>query len=76
MTEQELDEILTLKWPRVIRRAIAEDADEWLIGFTKSIARQARRRSWKPSTKQLSLIKRLVADLDRPGEGSMEVIER
>ncbi len=38
MTDLELDEILTLRWPKVVRRAMA-GTDEWLKSFTRSIAR-------------------------------------
>lgn len=36
---------------------------EWAAGFAKSIQRQARRRGWRPSQKQLPIMRELVADL-------------
>ncbi|MEY8837815.1 hypothetical protein AB9K41_02115 [Cribrihabitans sp. XS_ASV171] len=36
---------------------------EWPRNFAASILRQSNRRGWKPSPKQLSLMRRLVSDL-------------
>jgi len=52
--------------------------DAWVTEFCRSIARQSRRRNWKPTTKQLSMMRRLVADLFALGSdtgGDVEVIE-
>lgn len=76
MTEAELDEVLTVHWPRVVRRVMAGDADEWCKGFVRSIARQAKRRSWTPSDRQAALMRRLVAEVGTPIEGDAELVER
>ena len=35
----------------------------WANGFALSVVKQARRRNWKPSPKQLSMMRSLVSDL-------------
>lgn len=75
MTDLELDEILTLHWPRVMRRAM-HDGDEWGQGFAKSIARQGKRPSWRPSPKQAHIMRRMVNDLATPPDDELELIER
>lgn len=60
MSLQPIDEILW-SWPTVIRVA----KDEWTKNFAKSIARQSRRRGWKPSPKQHALMSKIVSDLYR-----------
>ncbi len=65
MTESEIDEIMLLRWPAVMRRTMAE-GDDWLKGFVKSIARNAKRRTWHPSVKQEAIMRRLVAEVGRP----------
>lgn len=63
MTEQELDEILTLRWPAVVRRVMGDArSEEWLKGFVRSIVRQGKRRTWHPSAKQEWLMRRLLAE--------------
>ena len=52
MTDSDLDEILTFRWPIVMRRVMADGSDEWLQGFVRSIARHGKRPSWRPSPKQ------------------------
>lgn len=58
---------------------VAEKAtNEWTANFARSIVRQSRRRGWRPSAKQLPIIRQLVADLfvnDGNEEGDFEVIE-
>ncbi|MEY8144439.1 hypothetical protein [Falsihalocynthiibacter sp. CO-5D18] len=76
MTDRELDEILTTRWPAVMRRVIGDDSDDWMQGFVKSIARHSKRPSWRPSAKQAQLMQRLVADLSAPPEPAMELVER
>lgn len=52
--------------------------NEWAAGFAKSIQRQSRRRGWRPSQKQLNLMRDLVADLFLHGvheEGDFDVVE-
>jgi hypothetical protein len=74
MTAIELDEILTLHWPRVIRRAM-RDGDSWTRGFAQSIARHSKRPSWRPSPKQAQIMRRLVSELISVPQDDLEVIE-
>ena len=76
MTERELDEIMTFRWPMVVRRVMAEGADEWLQGFVKSVAKHGKRRSWRPSSKQEEIMRRLLNELGTPREPELELIER
>lgn len=62
MSDLELDQIIHFWWPRVMRHAMAGH-DAWLQGFVRSIASHAKRASWRPSPKQASLMRRLVAEL-------------
>ncbi|MDK3019635.1 hypothetical protein [Pseudodonghicola flavimaris] len=71
MTERELDEILTLHWPAVLRCAMT-NGDEWIKGFARSIARHGKR----PTPKQEQIMRRLVIELRSAPEGDLEVIER
>lgn len=73
MTDQDLDELLTLHWPSVIRHVMAENSDEWIKGFVRSIARHAKRPTWRPSIKQEQIMRRLVADLGMPAEPDLQV---
>lgn len=76
MTDRELDEILTFRWPMVLRRVMADDTDEWLQGFVRSIARHGKRASWRPSGKQEQIMRRLVSELGTSTETELELIER
>lgn len=76
MTPRELDEIIETKWPAVVRRAMADGSDDWLKGFVRSIAKQAKRANWKPSQRQAQLMRRLVADLALTDQGTAELVER
>jgi hypothetical protein len=76
MTEQELDEIITVHWPRVLRRVMADGSDEWAKGFVKSIARHGKRPGWRPSSKQAWIMRRMVAELGTEEGEQMELIER
>lgn len=76
MTERELDELLTHRWPIVLRRVLADGSDEWVKGFVKSIARHGKRPSWRPSAKQEQIMRRLVSELGTAPEEAVEVIER
>ncbi len=73
MTEIEIERLMW-SWPRV--EAAAQDA--WTRNFAKSIARQAKRRSWTPSPKQAALMRRMVQSLHRHADegGGFDVIER
>ncbi|MDU9005757.1 hypothetical protein [Sedimentitalea todarodis] len=44
--------------------AVASSAEnDWAAGFAKSVCRQSYRKGWKPSPKQLSVMRGLVSDL-------------
>jgi len=75
MTEQELDEILTIYWPRVLRRVMTSDGDDWERGFARSIARHGKRLDWKPSRKQAWIMRRMVQELFETDD-EMELIDR
>lgn len=53
-----LDELLD-HWPAVVRAA----ESGWSKSFATSIAKQARRRGWKPTAKQGALMSRMVQEL-------------
>ncbi len=74
MTEQELDEIMTVRWPLVMRRVMA-DGDDWAKGFAKSIARHGKRPTWRPTSKQAWIMRRMVAELGTTPEPSFNPIE-
>lgn len=76
MTDRELDEILVFRWPVVMRHVLADGSDEWLCGFVRSIARHGKRPSWRPTTKQAQIMRRLVSELGTAREPMMEVIEQ
>lgn len=76
MTDSELDEIIHLRWPVVMRRVMSEDADDWLKGFVRSIARHGKRATWRPSIKQEQIMRRLVSELDEAPQDNLELIER
>lgn len=74
MTEHQLDELLTFRWPLVLRRAVAS-GDEWAAGFAKSIARHGKRKSWHPSDRQAAVMRRMVDELGTAPEPEFVVIE-
>ena len=52
--------------------------NDWAKGFAQSISRQSRRRNWRPSPKQVSVMRGLVSDLFTQAsneEGDISVIE-
>jgi GH15 family glucan-1,4-alpha-glucosidase len=75
MTDRDLDEIMILWWPQVLRRAM-RGTDDWLKSFTRSIARHAKRPDWRPSDKQAWLMRKLVDDLRAPPEPEFDLIEQ
>lgn len=75
MTELELDEIITVHWGSVLRRVMT-DGDDWSKGFVRSIARHAKRPTWRPTPKQAALMRRFVTELGTAPEKEIEVIER
>lgn len=52
--------------------------NEWAKGFALSVTKQSRRKGWKPSAKQLSVMRELVSDLFVSGgdqEGDIQLFE-
>ncbi len=76
MTERELGEVLTHRWPIVMRRVMADGTDDWLKGFVRSIAKHGKRASWHPSAKQEQIMRRLVSELGTAPDREVELIER
>jgi hypothetical protein len=76
MTERELDELLMLYWPQVLRRVMADGSDEWIKGFVRSIAKHGKRAAWRPSARQEQIMRRLVSELGTATERDVELIER
>lgn len=76
MTDRELDEILTYRWPMVLRRVMADGSDDWIKGFVRSIARHGKRQSWRPSPRQEQIMRRLVSEVGTAPEQDVELIER
>jgi hypothetical protein len=76
MTERELDELLMLYWPQVLRRVMADGSDEWIKGFVRSIAKHGKRAAWRPSARQEQIMRRLVSELGTATELEIELIER
>ena len=62
----DLDELL-YHWSAVVRSA-HRSGNEWAVGFAASIARQARRRHWRPSPKQAELMRRMVSETRRDAD--------
>ena len=59
-----------------IQSVASEAANEWAKGFALSKVRHSRRHRWKPSTKQIEVMSRLVAELfAEKQEGEIVVIE-
>jgi hypothetical protein len=75
VTDYELDEILTMRWPIILRRVMADNSDDWLKGFVKSISKHSKRPSWRPSDKQARIMRQLVADLATAPAADCELIE-
>jgi hypothetical protein len=61
--------------------AVAELAEnDWSRGFALSIRQASRRRNWRPSDKQLSMMRKLVSELfthirNHDQEGDFSLIE-
>ncbi|MGR3478031.1 MAG: hypothetical protein ACU0EX_10895 [Sulfitobacter sp.] len=57
---------------------VAEAATtDWARGFAQSVTKQARRKGWKPSDKQLNIMREMVSDLfaNRAVDTDGEVLE-
>lgn len=77
MTDLELDEILTLRWPGVVRRVMADmSADEFARGFARSISRHGKRLGWHPSHKQERIMRQMLDQYSSAPEPEIELIER
>ena len=63
MTEAQRSEIerLLFHMPTVARLA----KTDWAKGFAKSVMGQSRRKRWRPSEKQIAIMRELVSDLFR-----------
>ncbi len=70
MTDRNVEELLH-HMPAVHRRA----ETGWAKGFTDSIIKQARRRNWRPSPKQIGIMRWLVSELFAEVE-DLDLIER
>lgn len=73
MTSRTVEELL-YHMPTVARLA----ESDWARVFAQSILRQRKRRNWRPSPKQLSVMHALVSDLFACGSnegGDFDVIE-
>lgn len=63
MTDLELDEILTLRWPGVVRRVMADlEASDFTKGFARSISKHGKRPDWHPTPKQERLMQTLLTE--------------
>ncbi|WP_415184689.1 hypothetical protein [Phaeovulum sp.] len=73
MTQRTIDELL-FHWRTVIGKA----PPGWARNFALSIQKARRRPDWHPSSKQLSLMQQMVAELFIHGadDGEIDVIER
>lgn len=65
-------EELMFHWPTVVRLA----ENDWAKSFASSIAKQSRRRNWRPTPKQLGIMQRMVTDLFIHRGDDFDVIER
>lgn len=65
-----LDELL-FWWPSITRRA----TEEWAKGFCQSVLKQSKRRNWKPSDKQLHIMRQLHREMFSGTNDDMQVVE-
>lgn len=75
MTDLELDEIITFRWP-VVMRCVMRFGSEREQGFVKSIARFGKRPTWRPSFKQAAWMRSLVAEHCSLASEEIKLIER
>lgn len=66
---EEIDRLL-FSWPRVIACSSG-----WSRGFALSIQKARKRPGWMPSTRQLSVMRKLVADIPEAREDDPDLIE-
>ena len=55
-------------------RGVTSSDVEWEANFARSVIRQAKRPTWKPSPKQLAVMERLVGEMFNE-TGQLEVLE-
>lgn len=76
MTDLELDEILTLKWPMVVRRVMGDASTAGFVrSFALSIARHARRPAWHPTPKQERIMRQMLGEFTGAQGPEPELIE-
>lgn len=77
MTDLELDEILTLRWPVVMRRVMGDARTEGFVrSFARSIARHGKRPAWHPTPKQERIMRQMLDEFTSAPEPEPELIER
>jgi len=77
VTDIELDQILTFKWPMIIRRVMADvNADGFAKGFVRSIAKHGKRKDWRPSQRQERVMRQMLIDYSADREPEPELFER
>lgn len=77
MTDLELDKILTLEWPAVVRRVMGDvNTEGFARGFALSIARHGKRPAWRPTPKQEYLMKQFLRDYSGATEPELDLIDR
>ena len=62
MTVRELDEIMILWWPWIVRRLKRHRDTSWRLGFALSITKAWRCTEWHPSGKQAQAVRELDAE--------------
>ncbi len=63
MSESELERLI--HHMRTIRGTAT---DAWAKGFAGSILRQSRKSTWRPSEKQITMMRRLVSQMFEPSD--------
>jgi hypothetical protein len=67
--DPEVDRLL-FSWGRVVA-----DAQGWARGFALSIQRDRKKQGWAPTERQLSVMRRMVAELPIAGRDAPDLIE-
>lgn len=76
MTTLELDEILTLRWPMVLRRVMGDSRTEGFVrSFARSIARHGKRPEWRPTPKQERIMRQMLDEFTSPPEPDPVLVE-
>lgn len=76
MTDLELDEILTLRWPVVMRRVMGDArTDGFVRSFARSIARHGKRPAWHPTPKQERIMRQMLDEFTSPPEPDPVLVE-